>query len=201
MLPKNAEGLKNAGPTFTRMTAQVFREQLCRNLLAYVDDIVVKSNIRVDHIKDLAETFANLRAANLRLNPEKCVFGVQRGKILGCLVTTKGIEANPDKIQALMSIEEPASLKDVQKLTGRIALLNRFVPKAAERSLPFFQVLKNNKKFEWGESQSKAFAELKVYLSQLTKLCPPEPKSPLLLYISASRTAVCAALIQEKEME
>jgi hypothetical protein len=68
--------------------------------LAYVDDIVVKSVQRRDHISDLAETFANLRAANLRLNPKKCAFGIYKGKVLGCLVSTMGIEANPDKIKA-----------------------------------------------------------------------------------------------------
>ena len=101
----------------------------------------MKSIRRSDHIRDLAETFTNLRVANLKLNPKKCVFGVQRGKVLGCLVSTKGIEANPDKIKALLEMQEPTSVKDVQKLTGRVAALNRFIPRAAERSLPFFQIL------------------------------------------------------------
>jgi hypothetical protein len=94
------EGLKNAGCTFSRMIAIVLHPQLRRNILAYVDDIVVKSIQRRHHISDLVETFANLRAANLRLNPEKCVFDIHKGKVLGCLVSTKGIEANPDKIKA-----------------------------------------------------------------------------------------------------
>jgi hypothetical protein len=105
-----------------------------------VDDIVVKSVQRRDHISDLAETFANLRATNLRLNLEKCVFGIHKGKVLGCVVLTKVIEANPDKIKALIEMQDPVSVKDVQKLTGRVAALNRFIPRAAERSLPFFQV-------------------------------------------------------------
>jgi hypothetical protein len=80
------EGLKNAGQSFSRMTSKVLEPQLKRNILAYVNDIVVISAARQDHISDLAETFANLRKANLSLNPEKCVFGVHKGKILGCLV-------------------------------------------------------------------------------------------------------------------
>ena len=95
------EGLKNAGQSFSRMTSKVLESQLKRNILAYVDDIVVISATRQDHISDLAEAFTNLREANLSLNPEKCVFGVHKGKVLGCLVSTKGIEANPDKIAAL----------------------------------------------------------------------------------------------------
>jgi hypothetical protein len=154
-----------------------------------VDDIVVKSVQRKDHISDLAETFANMRAANLKLNPEKC------------LVSTKGIEVNLDKIRALVEMQEPVSVKDVQKLTGRVAALNRFIPRAAERSLPFFQVLRSAKNFQWSEPQKQAFQELKDYLSNMTKLCPPEPKSPLLLYVSASNSAVSAVLVQEKEEE
>jgi hypothetical protein len=125
------------------MIAIELHPQLRRNILAYVNDIVVKSIQRRDHINDLAETFANLRAANLKLKKksEKCI---HKGKILGCLVSTKGIKTNPDKIKALVEMQDPVSVKDVQKLTGRVAALNRFIPKAAERCLPFFQVLRSS---------------------------------------------------------
>jgi hypothetical protein len=195
------EGLKNAGCIFSRMIAIVLHPQIRRNILAYVDDIDVKSVQERDHISDLAETFANLRAVNLKLNPEKCVFGIHKGKVLGCLVSTKGIEANPDKIKALIEMQDPVSVKDVQKLTGRVAAINRFIPRAAERSLLFFQVLRSTKNFQWSETQKQAFQELKDYLSNMTKLCPPEPKSPLLLYVSASNSAVSAVIVQEKEEE
>jgi hypothetical protein len=141
------KGLKNAGCTFSRMIAIVLHPQLRRNILAYVDDIVIKSVQIRDHISDLARTFVNLRAANLRLNPEQCVFGIHKGKVLGCLVSKKGIEANPDKIKAPIEIQDPVSVKDVQKLSGRVAALNRFIPRATERSLPFFQVLRSTKNF------------------------------------------------------
>jgi hypothetical protein len=195
------EGLKNAGCTFSRMITIVLHPQLRRNIVAYVDDIVVKSVQRRDHISDLAETFANLREANLRLNPEKCVFDIHKGKVLGCLVSTKGIEANPDKIKALIEMQDLVSMKDVQKLTGRVAALNKFIPRAAERSLPFFQVLRSSKNFQWSETQKQAFQELKDYLSNMTKLCPLEPRSLLLLYVSASNSAISAVLVQEKEEE
>jgi hypothetical protein len=94
-----------------------------------------------------------MRAANLNLNPEKCVFGIHKGKVLGCLVSTKGIEANPDKIRALVEMQDPVSVKDVQKLTGRVVALYTFIPKATKRSLPFFQVLRNAKNFQWSEPQ------------------------------------------------
>jgi hypothetical protein len=110
------EGLKNAGSTFTRMTGIVFKPQISKNIQAYVDDLIVKSSDRASHVNDLAETFANMRRAGLKLNPEKCVFGVTKGKILGCLISAKRIEANPDKIKAIREMEEPKTKKDIQKL-------------------------------------------------------------------------------------
>jgi ribonuclease HI len=98
-------------------------------------------------------------------------------------------------------MQDPVSVKDVQKLTGRVAALNRFIPRTAERSLPFFQILRSSKNFQWSEAQKQAFQELKDYLSNMTKLCPPEQKSSLLLYLSASNSPVSAVLVQEKEEE
>jgi len=95
------EGLKNAGQSFSKMSSVVLEHQLRRNVLAYVDDIAVTSSVRSNHVTDLAETFANLRKEELSLNPNKCIFGVHKGMVLGCLVSTKGIEANPDKVKAL----------------------------------------------------------------------------------------------------
>jgi hypothetical protein len=92
------EGLKNAGSTFSRLTKTVLESQVGRNIFTYVDDIVVPSKNKEDHLADLAETFTNMRDTRLRLNPEKCVFEVCQGKILGYLVSHRGIEANPTKI-------------------------------------------------------------------------------------------------------
>ena len=137
------------------MTTKVLEAQLRRNIIVYIDDIVIISAARQDHTQDLAETFANLRKANLSLNPKKCVFEVHKGKVLGCLVSTKGMEANLDKITALCNMQEPQSIRDVQKLTGGITTLNRFIPRSADRSLPFFKVLRSSQKFEWGTSKGK----------------------------------------------
>ncbi len=162
------------------------------------DDIIVKSTKQDNHIADLQETFANFRQAGLKLNPEKCVFGVKKGKFLGCLVSTKGIEANPSKIEAILRMEPPSTKKGAQRLTGRLASLNRFISRSAERNLPFFEVLKSAEVFQWGPIQQKAFEELKQYLIDLTTLTPPTPGAPLLLYVAASHSAVSAALVQEK---
>jgi hypothetical protein len=105
------DGLKNAGGSFSRMTTKVLHSQICRNVLTYVDDIIVKSTKQENHIADLQETFANFRRAGLKLNPEKCVFRVKKGKFLGCLVSTKGIKTNPSKIEAILQMEPPKSRK------------------------------------------------------------------------------------------
>jgi hypothetical protein len=179
------EGLKNAGSTFSRLTKTVLESQVGRNIFTYVDDIVIASRNKEDHLADLAETFANMRDARLRLNPDNCVFGVLQGKILGYLVLHRGIEANPTKIQAIIDMTPPQSARDVQRLTGRLAALNRFIFKSAERSLPFLKTLHDTKDFAWGPEQAAAFASLKQHLSELAILTSLDPSLPLLLYIAA----------------
>jgi hypothetical protein len=95
------EGLRNAGPMFCRMMKAALKDQVSRNVLSYVNDIIVASK-KESYIFDLSETFDNMRESNLKLNLEKCIFGVTRGKVLGCLVSTKGIEASHDKIRAII---------------------------------------------------------------------------------------------------
>jgi hypothetical protein len=104
---KMPEGLHNAGSTFYRMTKVALKDQVGRNVLSYVDDIVMVSKKRENYIADLAETFTNMRKARLKLNPEKCIFGITKGKVLGCLVSTKGIKANPNKIKAIIQMQPP----------------------------------------------------------------------------------------------
>jgi hypothetical protein len=108
----------------------------------------VKSTKQENHIADLQETFANFRKIGLKLNSEKCVFEVKKGKFLGCLVSTKGIEANPNKIEAILRMEPPKSRKSAQRSTGRLASLNRFISRSIERNLPFFEVLKSAEFFQ-----------------------------------------------------
>jgi hypothetical protein len=131
----------------------------------------------------------------------EAVSTVKKGKFLDCLVSTKGIEANPTKIEAILRMEPPESRKGAKRLTGRLASLNKFISRSAERNLPFFEVLKSAKVFQWGPAQQKAFEDLKQYLIQLTILTPPSSGAPLLLHVAASHVAVSAALVQEKQDE
>jgi hypothetical protein len=195
------EVLKNAGSTFSRLTKTVLESQVGCNIFMYVDDIVVASKNKEDHLADLAETFANMRDARLRLNPEKCVFGVHQGKILGYLVSHRRIEANPTKIQAIINTTPPQSTRDVQRLTSRLAALNRFISKSTDRSLPFLKTLRGAKDFAWGPEQAVAFASLKQHLSDLAILTSPDPSLPLLLYIAALPYEVSVVLVQEQDRE
>jgi hypothetical protein len=193
------EGLHNTGPTFCRMTKVALKEQVGRNVLSYVDDIVVAIKKKESYISDLTMTFANMHKANLKLNPEKCVFGVTRGKVLGCLVSTKGIEASSDKIRAIVQMQPPQTRKEVQMLICHIEALNRFIAKLAERSLPLFSILWGSAKVEWGTKQQEAFDDMKRYLEHLPTLSSPEQGQPLILYVLAMHSVVSGALIIEKE--
>ena len=142
-------GLKNAGATFQRLMRTALGAQMGRNAEAYVDDIVVKTREEHTLMEDLGETFANLRKVNIKLNPAKCVFGVPSGKLLGFLVSHRGIEANPDKIKAIEEMQPPRCLKDMQRLAGCMASLGRFISKFGESALPFFKIMKRSGTFKW----------------------------------------------------
>ena len=110
----------------------------------YVDDMLVKSLRENDHLDDLRETFNTLRSYNMKLNPNNCAFGVTVGKFLGFMVSQRGIEVNPKKIRAIMELEPPKMVKEVQSLNDKIAGLNRFVLKATDKCLPFFCTLRKS---------------------------------------------------------
>ncbi|GAA0166191.1 hypothetical protein LIER_21405 [Lithospermum erythrorhizon] len=127
-------GLKNAGVTYQRMVNEIFAQQIGRNMEIYVDDMLVKSRVKAEHLVNLRETFNQLRKSKLKVNPEKCSFGVVSGKFLGYMISARGIEPNPDKIKALMDMQPPKSYKELQKLTGCLAALNRFIAKSGEKT-------------------------------------------------------------------
>ena len=120
----------------------MFRTQIRQNVEVYVDDMLVESLDKEKHMDDLQETFDTLRRYNMKLNPSKCAFGVSSGKFLGFIVSHRGIEANLNKIQAILNMEAPRNIKEVQSLTERVTALNRFISKATNKCLPFFKILK-----------------------------------------------------------
>ena len=189
--------LKNARVTYQRLVNKMFSKQIGRNMEVYVDDMLVKSKEELTHLDDLRETFATLKQYQMKLNLGKCVFGVVSGKFLGFIVSQRGIEANPEKVQAIINMASPKTVKEVQKLTGRIAIINRFVSRATDKCLPFFKTLKQA--FMWTDECEAAFQELKRYLSHPPFLSPSKERESLQLYLAMSATAVSAALIREED--
>ena len=139
------------------MMTKMFEPQLGRNIEVYIDDMVVKSKVVSEHVGDLANIFGILRKHKLRLNASKCSFGVGSGKFLGYMVTHRGIEVNPDHIKAINGLQAPRNPKEVQKLTGMTAALNRFISRSGDRCRPFFLLLHKWKGFEWTEECVVAF--------------------------------------------
>lgn len=189
-------GLKNAGATYQRLMDKILADQMGRNVEAYVDDMVVKSRTEEDHLADLQELFDTLAKYSLKLNPEKCSFGVQAGKFLGFMLTGRGIEANPDKCAAIINMRSPTTVKEVQKLTGRVAALARFLSKSGNRAFPFYQCLKKNDKFQWTNECEEAFLKLKEFLAMPPILTKPD-LGTLYLYLSVTDQVVSAVLVQE----
>jgi hypothetical protein len=151
--------LKNAGATYQRMMQNCLGSQIGRNIQVYIDDVVITTRTEESLINDLAETFNNLNRYKLKLNPTKCSFGVLVGQLLGFLVSARGIEANLEKIQAILTMGKPTKLHDVQKLAGRVAALSHFVARLGEKALPFYALMKkSDDKFEWTEEADAAFA-------------------------------------------
>ena len=167
----------------------------------YIDDMLVKSLHAEDHVSHLEECSARLNLHNMKLNPAKCRFAVASGEFLGYLVTYRCIEANPKQFGALIDMASPKNKREVQRLTERVAGLNRFISRSTDKCLPFYDILRGNKKFEWSEKCENAFQQLKKYLATPPVLTKPVEGEPLFVYIAVSATAVSGVLIREEHGE
>nr|GEV03234.1 reverse transcriptase domain-containing protein [Tanacetum cinerariifolium] len=194
-------GLKNAGATYQRLMNKAFESQVGRNIEVYVDDLLVKSHTEAEMMRDIEETFWTLRRVNMKLNPKKCSFGLAEGVFLGYVITPEGINPCPDKTAAVLQLPSPQTVKEVQSLNGKLAILNRFLSKSAEKYLPLFQTLKKCIKksdFRWTAKAEQAFQQLKQHLSELPLLVAPNPQEELIMYLSATYGAVSAVLMTER---
>ncbi|GJR02724.1 reverse transcriptase domain-containing protein [Tanacetum coccineum] len=167
----------------------------------YVDDMVIKSMDEQDILEDIKETFKRLRNINMKLNSKKCSFEMEEGQFLGHIVSKRGIKANPKKIQALTSLKQPKTMKEVQILNGKLAALNRFLSKSAEKSLPFFKTLKGcleKTNFTWTREADKAFEEIKMYIEKLHTLMAPKVGEGVIVYLAASKECITAIQMSER---
>src|SRR3954466_6792711 len=183
------------------MMQAFLKEKIGRNVQVYVDDIVIKTYKAATLLDGLLETFAALNKYIIKLNPKKCAFGVPAGKLLGYMVSARGIEANPEKVQAIARMQEPTDVKGMQQLTGRLVALSRFISRLGERTMPFYQLLWKGEKFEWTEESRKAFADLKKTLSTPLILAVPKEREKMYLYVAAHNSAVSTVLIVERTEE
>ena len=190
-------GLKNVGATYQRWVNCMFSLQIGTNVEVYVDDMLVKSKDEANHLDDLKETFNTLCKYNMKLNPAKYVFAVASGKLLGFMVSQRGIEANPDKVKAIIKVKSPKTVKEVQSLIGKVAVLNRFISRATDKFMPFFKVLK--KAFQWTDECEEALEKLKEYSMKPPLLSPSVMGEKLYLYLAVSNTVVSSTLIKEEE--
>ena len=133
------------------MVNKLFEPLICKTMEVYIDDMIIKSKTDGDHGHDLRKTFDILRSFSMKLNPKKYVFGVWSGNFLGFLISSCGIEANSNKIQALLDIKPPWSVREVQHLTGCIATSGRFMSRSVDKCQPFFHVLRQQVNFSWDQ--------------------------------------------------
>jgi len=188
-------GLKNTGATYQRLMDRVLAPMIGRNVQAYVDDMVVTSQVKDQHIVDLEELFTIIAKYKLKLNPEKCVFGVEAGKFLGFLLTERGIEANPEKCAVIIAMRIPISVKEVQQLTGRMVALSRFVSAGGDRGHPYFQCLKKNNRFVWTSECEESFLKLKEYLASPLVMCKLLSGTPLRLYFAIMERGISSVVV------
>ncbi|TYK27554.1 uncharacterized protein E5676_scaffold22G00230 [Cucumis melo var. makuwa] len=192
-------GLKNAGATYQRAMQKVFDNMLHKYVECYVDDLVVKSKRRQDHLKDLKVMFDRLRKYQLRMNPLKCAFDVTSGKFLGFIVRHRGIEIDQSKIDVIQKMPRPKSLYDLRSLQGRLAYIRRFISNLAGRCQPFQKLMRKGENFVWDKACQNAFDSIQKYLLNPLVLGAPVPEEPLILYIAAQERSLGALLVQDKE--
>jgi hypothetical protein len=194
-------GLRNASARYQRCMQHAFGDHIGRTVEAYVGDIVVKIRKANDLVSDLCVAFDCLRANGVKLNPEKCVFRVPRGMLLGYIVSQQGIEPNPEKVTALEWMGLIRDLKGVQKVLGCLAALSRIISRLSEKGLPLYRLLKKNERFSSTVEAQEALYKLKATLAHAPILTPPLDGEHLYLYVATTTQVVSAVIVVERTEE
>jgi ribonuclease HI len=190
-------GLKNAGATYQRAMVTLFHDMIHHEIEVYVDDMIAKSRTAQDHLTDLRKLFQRLKKYQLRLNPNKCAFGVTSGKLLGFIVSGRGIEIDPAKVQAIRSMPAPRTEKEIRSFLGRINYIARFIAQLTATCEPLFKLLRKDVKIKWTEDCQKAFDKIKEYLLNPPILVPPTSRRPLILYLTVQEASMGCMLGQQ----
>ena len=176
--------LKNEGATYQRMATALLHDIMHNEVEVYVNDMIVKSKEREGHIVNLRKFFERIKEFRLRLNPQNCTLGVTVGKLLSFLVSDKGIEVGPSKINAILEMPLPNSKKEIRGFLGRLQYISRFIAKLTSTYEPIFKLLRKNEPHEWNDECQKVFELIKEYLLHLSIVVSPMHEKPLLLYLS-----------------
>ncbi|BFI32702.1 hypothetical protein MPTK2_3g07970 [Marchantia polymorpha subsp. ruderalis] len=188
-------GLCNAPATFQRLVTYIFSDLLYKSMTVFIDDFSTQSSIG-EHLQCVREALIRCRKMQLALNPEKTFLGVQRGVLLGYVVSEKGREPDPEKVAVIEQLATPTNAKGIAKLLGHVGWYRELIPDFATLVIPITQLLKKDSKFEWTESCEKSFREVKSKLSTYPVLRPPDWNKPFHVFCDASNLAVGSALCQ-----
>ncbi|XP_058746121.1 uncharacterized protein LOC131618991 [Vicia villosa] len=192
-------GLKNAGATYQRAMVTLFHDMIHKEIEVYVDDMIAKSHTEEEHLVHLKKLFERLRKFRLRLNPNKCTFGVRSGKLLGFIVSEKGIEVDPAKVKAIQEMPEPRTEKQVRGFLGRLNYIARFISHLTATCEPIFKLLRKNQAIKWDDDCQKAFDKVKEYLQEPPILMPPVEGRPLIMYLTVLENSMGCVLGQHDE--
>ena len=192
-------GLKNAGATYQRAMVALFHDMMHQEIEVYVDDIIAKSKSEEEHLVNLRKLFERLKKYQLRLNPAKCTFGVKSGKLLGFVVSQKGIEVDPEKVKAILEMPEPRTERQVRGFLGRLNYIARFISQLTAICEPLFKLLRKNQTDRWNEDCQEAFGRIKKCLMNPPVLMPPVPGRPLILYMTILDESMGCMLGQHDE--
>lgn len=182
-----------------RVMTTIFHDMIHKEIEIYVDDVIIKSKKSSDHLADLGKFFDRLRKYNLKLNSAKCAFGVPAGKLLGFIVSRRGIELDPTKIKAIQELPPPKNKKEVMSFLGRLNYINRFIAQSTVICELIFKLLRKDAATKWTPECQQTFDRIKDYLSKPPVLVPPEQGRPLLLYMSVLDNAFGCVLGQHDE--
>ena len=189
-------GLHSAPATFQRLMDKIIGPEMDPYCFSYLDDIIVLGENFEDHLKNLENVFHRLRAANLKVNPDKCQFGRRSLKYLGHLVTSRGICTDPDKVTSIKELTAPNNVRSLRRFLGIASWYRRFVPGFSQIAAPLNQLLKKNIRWKWASEQEEAFLQLKECLTKAPVLACPDFNKPFVLQTDASDKGLGVALIQ-----
>jgi hypothetical protein len=190
-------GLINADATFQRAMAISFRGLINQSVVVYLDDVIVFSKNKKDHLSHLKVVLERYRKFGISLNPKKLVFAVEQGKLLGFIVSKYGMIIDPERTQAIAKLSPPSSKKSMQSFLGKINFVRRFVPSFSKMVRPLQNLIKKDVLYHWGPKESQAFDSIRKTIVEAPSLISPDFSQDFMLYTFAFDQSYVAVLTQK----